>query len=46
MAQRGEGYAFNRAPANPKNACKLARGGHSDAGARAALEIAFWLKNL
>jgi pimeloyl-ACP methyl ester carboxylesterase len=46
MAQRGEGYAFARAPANPKSAYKLVSGGHSDAGAKAAHEIAFWLKNL
>lgn len=46
MAQRGEGYAFNRAPANPKNAYKLVGGGHGDAGAKAAQEITLWLKNL
>jgi dienelactone hydrolase len=46
MAQRGEGYAFARAPANPKNAYKLVSGGHGDAGAKAAHEIAFWLKTL
>ena len=46
MAQRGEGYAFNRAPANPKSAYKLVSGGHHDAGAKAAREIVFWLKNL
>jgi len=38
MAQRGEGYAFARAPANPKSAYKLVTGSHVDAGGKAARE--------
>ncbi len=46
MSQRGEGYAFARAPANPKNAYKLVTGSHTEAGAKAAREIGAWLKTL
>lgn len=46
MAQRGEGYAFSRAPANSKSAYKLVSGGHGDAGPKAAAEIVAWLKTL
>lgn len=46
IAQRGESYAYGRAPANPKSAYKLVEGGHGDAGANAAYQISFWLKNL
>jgi dienelactone hydrolase len=46
MAKRGPGYAFNKAPANPKNTYKVVGGGHFDAGGRAADEIIAWLKTL
>ena len=46
MAKRGEGYAFAKAPAHPKNAYKVIGGGHADAPTGAAQEVVAWLKGL
>jgi pimeloyl-ACP methyl ester carboxylesterase len=46
MAQQGPGYAFNKAPPNPKNAYIVAKGGHFDANEQAAPQIIDWLKKL
>jgi len=46
MAQRGEAYAYAKAPAHPKNAYKLVRGGHGETPAAGAAEIVAWLKGL
>jgi pimeloyl-ACP methyl ester carboxylesterase len=46
MSKRGKGYAFDRAPANPKSVYKVVGGGHFEAGGNAASEIVAWLKTL
>jgi pimeloyl-ACP methyl ester carboxylesterase len=46
MAKRGEGYAFAKAPPNPKSAYVVTKGGHFDANEIAATQIVDWLKKL
>jgi pimeloyl-ACP methyl ester carboxylesterase len=46
MAQRGEAYAFAKAPPNPKSLYKVFGGGHFDTPTVAAAEINAWLKGL
>ena len=46
MSRHGRGYAFAKAPANPKSAYITVKGGHTQTPRIAASQIVHWLKNL
>ena len=46
MSKRGQGYAYAKAPAHPKNAYTTVKGGHVDTSRIASGEIIAWLKGL
>ena len=46
MFDKGENYAFNKAPSNPKNAYIVVKGGHKDTPQKGKAEIINWLNSL
>lgn len=46
MFDKGENYAFNKAPSNPKNAYIVVKGGHKDTLQAGKAEIINWLNSL
>lgn len=46
LTKQGQGYAYAKAPPNPKNAYIIVKGGHVDANEVAAPQIVDWLKKL
>jgi len=46
MNQRGEGYAYSKAPSNEKNAYIVVKGGHGVTPIKGKSEILKWLKSL
>jgi pimeloyl-ACP methyl ester carboxylesterase len=46
MFDRGEDYAFSKAPSNPKNAYIVVKGGHKVTPQKGESEIIKWLNNL
>lgn len=46
MFERGKGYAFDRAPSNPKNEYVVVKGGHKETPENAKVEILNWLRSL
>jgi pimeloyl-ACP methyl ester carboxylesterase len=46
MFDKGEDYAFSKAPLNPKNAYIVVKGGHKETPQKGESEIINWLNNL
>jgi hypothetical protein len=46
MYPRGQAYAFDLAPPNPKSRYLVVGGGHTDTPATAAGQVAAWVREL